>query len=830
MAQAPVNPESYDASDITVLEGLEAVRLRPGMYIGSTGPTGLQHLIWEIVDNAVDEAMAGFCEQVDITIHGDGSITVVDNGRGIPVDKHETTGKTGVETVMTTLHAGGKFGGKSYQVSGGLHGVGASVVNALSETTIVEVRRDGKVFRQEYSRGDAQTELESRPQAETDPAGTGTTVTWIPDMEVFEELTYDFNAIASRFREMAYLNQGLGIRFRSEFHDELWPHNEVSYLFDGGVESFVRTMNRRRGAIHDNIVYTREDVEGAQVEVAFQYNESFNENCLSFANCINTIDGGSHVTGFRSALTRVLNDYGRKSKLLKEDAPNLSGEDVREGMLSVISVKLTDPQFEGQTKGRLGNPEVKGAVETVVGRRLSEFLEDHPVDAQKILEKATTAARAREAAKKARDLVLRKNAMDGGSLPGMLADCSEKDPSRSELYIVEGPSAGGSAKQGRDRRFQAVLPLRGKILNVEKARFERMIESDTIRALVTALGCNIGEDYDESKLRYHRVVIMTDADVDGAHIRTLLLTFFFRNLPELIGGGYLYIAQAPLYKASRGRSASWLFSDEELDRWLASRVYSKLSVTSQTDEGVSFKGGPLGGIMSPVRDFAEAVAALRTLGLSDAVTLRLLTDPELRNLDFRPPAPEPPAPTEPVQPTMFDEGPPSDETDPESPESPEFEDLGESTEPVEPPAPLPDITFDIDGYTLTRAIYEHPVLNTARRLFPRVQKVVDNSPYGIAREEDEIARDVAWNDLVTTLEENADRGNVAIQRYKGLGEMNADQLWETTMDPGERVMLRVTADDAIRADELFRTLMGDDVEPRRDFIRTHALEVKNLDV
>jgi DNA gyrase subunit B len=578
-------------------------------------------------------------------------------------------------------------------------------------------------------------------------------------------------------------------------------------------------MNRKRGAIHDNIVYTQENVDGAQVEVAFQYNESFVENCLSFANCINTIDGGSHVTGFRSALTRVLNDYGRKSKLLKEDAANLSGEDVREGMLSVISVKLTNPQFEGQTKGRLGNPEVKGAVETVVGRRLAEFLEDNPMDAQKILEKATTAARAREAAKKARDLVLRKNAMDGGSLPGMLADCSEKDPANSELYIVEGPSAGGSAKQGRDRRFQAVLPLRGKILNVEKARFERMIESDTIRSLVTALGCNIGEDYDASKLRYHRVVIMTDADVDGAHIRTLLLTFFFRNLPELIGGGYLYIAQAPLYKASRGRSASWLFSDEELDRWLASRVYSKLSVTSQTDDEVNFKGGPLGGIMSPVRDFADTIAALRTIGLSEEVTLRLLTDPELQNLSFRPPMPETP---EPVQPTMFDE--PASE-DAESESVPE-----DAGEPVEPPPPAPDITFDIDGFTLSRAIYEHPTLNSARRLFPRVQKIVENSPYGIAREEDEIARDVDWNDLVTTLEENADRGNVAIQRYKGLGEMNADQLWETTMDPAERVMLRVTADDAIQADDLFRTLMGDDVEPRRDFIRTHALEVKNLDV
>ncbi|MCH7642264.1 MAG: DNA gyrase subunit B, partial [Chloroflexi bacterium] len=442
-----------------------------------------------------------------------------------------------------------------------------------------------------------------------------------------------------------------------------------------------------------------------------------------------------------------------------------------------------------------------------------------PIDAQKILEKATTAARAREAAKKARDLVLRKNAMDGGSLPGTLADCSEKDPAKSELYIVEGPSAGGSAKQGRDRWFQAVLPLRGKILNVEKARFERMIESETIRMLITALGCGIGEDYNQSKLRYHRVVIMTDADVDGAHIRTLLLTFFFRNLPELITSGYLYIAQAPLYRASRGRSASWLFSDDELDKWLASRVYSKLSVTSQTDDQVSFRGGPLGGILSPVRDFGVAVAALRTLGVSEAVTLRLLSDPDLQHLDFRPPAPDP------VQPTMFADDASTDGTGPDSESGVDI-----TAEPIETPPPAPDITFDIDGYTLTRAIYEHPVMNTARRLYPKVQKIVENSPYGIAREEDEIARDVLWSDLVTTLEENADRGNVSIQRYKGLGEMNADQLWETTMDPAERVMLRVTADDLIQADELFRTLMGDDVGPRRDFIRTHALEVRNLDI
>ena len=820
MAQSRVEPDSYSSRDITVLEGLEAVRLRPGMYIGSTGPSGLQHLIHEIVDNSVDEAMAGVCDRVEVTIHRDGSITVVDNGRGIPVDQHPTTGTTGVETVMTTLHAGAKFGGKSYQVSGGLHGVGASVVNALSERLVVEVRLNGEVHRQEYSRGKPQSALTARPRTPEDPPESGTTISWLPDPEIFEEITYDYNAIANRFREMAYLNQELTIKFHSDWHEELWPHNEVTYYFDGGVESFVRTMNRSRGAVHDSIVYVRETADTTLVEVAFQYNESFVENCLSFANCINTTDGGSHVTGFRSALTRVLNDFGRKNNLLKEDAPNLSGEDVREGMLSVISVKLTDPQFEGQTKGRLGNPEVKGAVETVVGRRLAEFLEDNPLDARKILDKATTAARAREAAKKARDLVLRKNAMDGGSLPGQLADCSEKDPARSELFVVEGISAGGSAKQARNREFQAVLPLRGKILNVEKARLERMLGSEQIRNLVTALGCNLGEDYDASKLRYHRVVIMTDADVDGAHIRTLLLTFFFRNMAQLIGGGFLYIAQPPLYKASKGRSATWLYSDDALDQWMAQRVYASLRVTSQEDEAVIFKGAPLGRILSPLRAFCDSFASLQTLGIPEKVALKLLQDPEYRALNFRPPAPEPPS----VQPSMLD----AEGLSPAGADS--TVGPNDAAAPAPPPPPLPDLTYDIDGYTLTRQVYEHPVLASARRRYPQVRTIIESSPFAITRGDDEIAGDVPWHELVSTLEQNADRGNVNIQRYKGLGEMNAEQLWETTMDPGSRLMLRVTADDAIRADELFRTLMGDDVAPRRDFIRTHALEVRNLDI
>ena len=809
--------EEYTAADIDVMEGMEAVRLRPGMYIGTTGPAGIQHLIQEVVDNAVDEAMAGFNDTVDVTIHADGSVTVVDNGRGIPIDLHEKTGKSALETVLTTLHAGGKFGGKSYQVSGGLHGVGVSVVNALSQDLHVEVRRDKKVYWQDFKEGKAVTEVDSRPLTPDDPPGTGTSVTWMPDLSIFGEISYDFNAIASRFREMAYLNRSLAITLHSDWHEELWPFNEVNYYFDGGVESMVRALNRRRVPIHDSVMYANGNSDKILVEVAFQYNESFNENSLSFANCINTGDGGSHVTGFRSALTRVLNDYGRKSGLLKDDVGSLSGEDVREGILSIISVKLENPQFEGQTKGRLGNPEVRGAVETIVGKVLTEYLEDNPLDARKILDKSVTASRAREAARKARDLVIRKTAMDGGSLPGKLADCSEKDPSKSEIFIVEGQSAGGSAKQGRDRRFQAILPLRGKILNVEKARPDRMLAHEEIAALVTALGAGLGEDYDQEKLRYHRVIIMTDADVDGAHIRTLLLTFFFRNMPQLIANGNLYIAQPPLFRASRGRSAKWLFAEQELDTWLAQRVYGDIKVTAAASEDEepnhTVIGEKLGAILGPLREYRDALVTLSALGLPEGVAASLISGPEYQNLNFVP------APIPVAQPSLFDDPVPAglDSED------------GEEQEIVEPEPP-PEITYDIDGYTLTRPIYEHQALARARRLHNRVQPLVEAGIIKIIKDDRVISDDVTWQELPVALERAGDRSGVNIQRYKGLGEMNAEQLWETTMDPEHRVLLLVTADDLMVADDIFRTLMGDDVEPRRDFIRTHALEVKNLDV
>ena len=643
----PQNDDQYSASDIQVLEGMEAVRKRPGMYIGSTDQRGLHHLIYEIVDNSVDEFMGGYCSGVKVTIQEDGSVLVTDNGRGIPVDKHPTTGMTALETVMTTLHAGGKFGGKAYAVSGGLHGVGASVVNALSKWVKVSVNRDNKIFRQEYSRGITQTEMTSEQDPNGKTNATGTTIEFMPDTEIFGDLVYDFAVLSNRFKEMAYLNKGLEISFKSDWHASRWPSNEVTYYFDGGISSFVRGLNQKRGVVHEEPIYVEKDFEGTKVEVALQYNDSYSEFVYAFANCINTEDGGTHVTGFRSALTRVLNDFGRKSKLIKENEPNLAGEDTREGITAVISVKLKDPQFEGQTKNKLGNPEARTQVETVLGEALQIFLEDNPKEAKAIIDKCMTSQRAREAARKARELIIRKNAMDGGGLPGKLADCSEKNPELCEIYLVEGDSAGGTAKMGRNRRFQAILPLWGKILNVEKARADKIVEHDAIRSMITAIGAGLDEDFDVEKLRYHRVIIMCDADVDGSHIRTLQLTFFFRHMPELIHHGHLYIAQPPLYKIAVGRKDQYVYSETERE----------------------------------------------------------------------------------------------------------------------------EVLGQLEG-----------------------------------------------------------KRNVNIQRYKGLGEMNSDQLWDTTMNPESRTLLQVSVADAVIADDTFTVLMGDEVAPRRNFIQTHALEVTNLDI
>ncbi|MBI2912034.1 MAG: DNA gyrase subunit B, partial [Chloroflexi bacterium] len=551
------DPVSYTAEDIQVLEGLEAVRRRPSMYIGSTDQRGLHHLVYEIMDNSTDEAMAGYCDRIQLTIHADASVEVTDNGRGIPVDVHSKTGLSALETVMTILHAGGKFGGGGYKVSGGLHGVGASVVNALSEWLRVEVRRDGQVYEQEYQRGIAVGPLRVIGSTEE----TGTTTHFLADRSIFHELDFDFDTLVQRFRETAYLNRGLEISMADRR-----AGRESTFYFEGGIISFVRHLNRRRGPLHPRPFFVRKQVDDLHVEVALQYNTGYGESVHSFANCINTIDGGTHLTGFRSALTRVVNDYGRRSKLLKDDDANLTGEDVREGLTAIVSVWLQEPQFEGQTKTRLGNADVKGLVETTMAEALNQYLEENPADARRIIEKTLTAARAREAARKARELVIRKGLLEGFTLPGKLADCSERDPSQCELYLVEGDSAGGSAKQGRDRRFQAILPLRGKILNVEKAREDRMLAHEEIRHLITALGAGYREQFDLAKLRYHRIIIMTDADVDGSHIRTLLLTFFFRHMAELIAGEHLYIAQPPLYRVQHGKEVRYAFSDQEKDQ------------------------------------------------------------------------------------------------------------------------------------------------------------------------------------------------------------------------------------------------------------------------
>jgi DNA gyrase subunit B len=626
----------YDVNSIQVLEGLEAVRRRPGMYIGSTDVRGLHHLIYEVVDNAVDEALAGACNEISITIHRDASVTVSDNGRGIPVDVHAKTGLSGLETVMTRLHAGGKFGGNGYKVASGLHGVGVSAVNALSEWLRAETVRNGHLYVQEYAAGVPRT-----PVTDLGPTDRlGTTITFLPDRTIFDSLDYNADTLAQRFREMAYLTKCLMIHFVDERSDR-----EQSFYFEGGILSFVRHLNKTREVLHPRPIYIERQIGDTTVEVALQYHTGYAESVFSFANNINTVDGGTHLTGFRTALTRTINDYARKNGYLKENDENLTGDDVREGLTAIISVKLVEPQFESQTKSKLGNGEVKAQVETVVADGVRTFLEENPSEAKKILEKCLMTQRARRAAQMARETVTRKNALENTTLPGKLADCTERDPSRCELYLVEGDSAGGSAKQGRDRRFQAVLPLRGKILNVEKAREDKMLAHEEIRALITALGAGIGSTFKLEKLRYHRIILMTDADVDGSHIRTLLLTFFFRFMEPVITNGHLYIAQPPLYRISAGKEHYWVYSDREREEVLA-----------------KLKG------KSPV-----------------------------------------------------------------------------------------------------------------------------------------------------------------VQRYKGLGEMNPEQLWETTMDPARRTILKVSIEDAVQADEIFEMLMGDAVPPRRRFIQSHAKEVKNLD-
>ncbi len=799
MISPTVNHE-YTAEDIQVLGGREAVRLRPGMYIGSTDQRGLQHLVYEITYNSIDEAMAGCCTRIVVTIQKDNSVKVEDNGRGIPVEIHPATGKSALETVLTVLHAGAKFGGQTYKVSGGLHGVGASVVNALSSWLRVNVRRDGKIYQQEYRQGIPQGEVTVVGEA----SDTGTTVTFLPDEEIFGKATYDFNALIERLREMAYLNKGLEICLKDERKD-----TEGTFYFDGGIVSFIRHLNRNRVVCHPQPIYISKTVNDTVVEAALQYNDGFAESIFSFANCVNTMDGGTHITGFRTALTRVINDYAHKKDLLKEDEPSLTGEDVREGLTAIISIKLAEPQFEGQTKAKLGNPEIKGVVEGVVGESLALYFEEHPDDSKKIVEKCLLAAKAREAARKARDLIIKKNSLFFGTLPGKLADCSEKDPSKRELYLVEGESAGGSAKQGRNPHFQAILPLQGKILNVEKAPLDKMLSHVEIRAIITALGAGIDTEFDLSKLRYHQVILMSDADVDGSHIRTLLLTFFFRHMPELIANKHLYIAQPPLYRVTEGKTSEWLYSDEDMKQYPGRRAFRDISVQSQDGAIKNLTGAMLHDLLNSLKDLQEGLSKFEEKGIPIEVSEILLQkDEPWYRLAF-------------MEKENMQELVRWFETLNFAAKSCSDETTGEYWIEVD----LKDKKIKLE-----KQLFEDQVIRKCFVAYSRTKGLVEKESYIVHKKGKEIGKDIPWHQLADLLEKHSDKSGMTVQRYKGLGEMSAEQLWDTTMNPDTRTLLTVNVDDAAKSDQIFHILMGEEVPPRKAFIQAHAKSVRNLDI
>ena len=792
--------KNYGAESIQVLEGLEAVRKRPAMYIGSTSVNGLHHLVYEVVDNAIDEALAGHCDEVLVVIHEDCSVTVEDNGRGIPVEMHKQQNKSAAEVVMTVLHAGGKFdddGEGAYKVSGGLHGVGVSVVNALSSRLDLVIRREGQVHRQSYERGIPLEPLKT----DGETIKRGTKITFWPDEEIFDTSDFSFSTLSQRLRELAFLNAGVKIKIvddRSEKSNE--------FIYEGGIRSFVEYLNRAKSPLHPQPIYFHGEKGGAEIEIAIQYNDGYDEKIFSFANNINTHEGGTHLSGFRGALTRTMNTYASANNLLKNVKVAISGDDMREGIAAVISVKLSDPQFEGQTKTKLGNSEVKGYVETLMNDQLATFLEENPQVAKKILEKGIEAARAREAARKARDLTRRKGALDGLSLPGKLADCQEKDPALCEIYLVEGDSAGGSAKQGRERRYQAILPLKGKILNVEKARFDKLLTSNEIRTLITAMGTGIGkDDFDVAKLRYHRIIIMTDADVDGSHIRTLLLTFFFRQMPEIVERGHLYIAQPPLYKAKRGKRELYLKDDDALLDYLLETGTEGINLEMENGNKV-LRGKQIIPTLRNILDYNQHFEKIVNRGVS-AEILKIFVKGKIKN-------------------GYADKA--------------NLEPLAEQLRAQEPNAKFevlenPDrilVTFGnlharIDRQTVEiLSSHEYKLLLQSYR---QVEDICLTEPSFLVAEGKENIEISDRQELLDTFLARAKKGQY-IQRYKGLGEMNPDQLWETTMDPDKRVLLQVTIEDAVRADEIFTVLMGDQVEPRREFIEQNALNVANLDV
>jgi len=799
------DPASYDAQDITVLEGLEAVRKRPGMYIGSTGVLGLHHLVYEVVDNSVDEALAGFCSEVSVTIHPDNSVTVIDNGRGIPVAVMEKEGRPAVEVVLTVLHSGGKFGvGGGYKVSGGLHGVGVSVVNALSERLAVEIRRDGHVYSQEYSRGVPQAPLHEGEQL-AKGAATGTSVMFLPDADVFETLDFDFHTLEERLRETAFLTRGLKI----SIVDEHAEGHSASFQYDGGIEDFVSYLNENKDTVHRKVVFFSGESEEGAAEVAMQWNSSYQESIHSFANNINTSEGGSHLSGFRSALTRTLNKYARDHGLLKEKEDNLSGEDVREGLTAVISVKLRDPQFEGQTKTKLGNPGMAGFVESIVNSGLGEFLEENPSEARAVIMKSVQAQRAREAARKARDLTRRKSALENSTLPGKLADCSIKDPSLAELFVVEGDSAGGSAKQGRDRETQAVLPLRGKILNVEKSRIDKVLQNTEIQALITAIGTGVRDEFNIENARYHKIVVMTDADVDGAHIRTLVLTLLFREMEELIKEGYVYIAKPPLYKLKQGSRERYIEKDSELEEILLSDKWEKLEVFDRHGAQFKLTEARWQRLRRLIKQYEGWSSALRAGHGHDVV--QFLEESSLLG--------EQTLSAEAAVALLERAG---ADGDTHATELLESDPLELRVRAVEAKSGFARV------HRIKRSLFDAPEYTQLARVHAQLVELAGTPPFevrlGDAREEAP-----TFEALHLAVLAVAQRG-VKLQRFKGLGEMNAEQLGETTMAPATRTLAQVTLEDAAAADRIFSMLMGDQVEPRRAFIEDNARAVANLDV
>jgi len=805
----------YSADNIRVLEGLEAVRIRPGMYIGSTSQRGLHHCIYEIVDNSIDESLAGFCTDIHVTIHKDNSVTVEDNGRGIPVDIKPDSGKSALEIVHTVLHAGGKFGDGGYKVSGGLHGVGASVVNALSEKYIVEVSRQGYVWRQEYMRGEPLAPVEKGEPTDK----TGTKTTWWPDPEIFTETTeIDCDVIANRLREMAFLNKGLKIIFSRHDSEEV-----ETFHYEGGIGSYVEFLNKNKNVLHEKPIYIDKVVGDLQVEVAMQYTESYTESVLSFANNINTHSGGTHLTGFRNSITRVLNDYARKNNILKESEQNLSGEDVREGLTAIVSVKIPNPEFEGQTKEKLGSQEAMGAVQDAVRDKLQEWLEFNPKIAKMIIEKTLQAQRAREAARKARELTRRKTVLENSTLPGKLADCSNREPEKCEIFLVEGDSAGGSAKQGRNRMFQAILPLRGKILNVEKARLDRIYGNNEIQSMVQAFGIKISRNEEEveiDKLRYHKIIIMTDADVDGAHIRTLMLTFFFRYARPLIENGYVYIAQPPLFKVTQGKTSEYLFNEHVLDKMLKERGIKNLSLSDKNKKNVK-TGDEL---LELIKNMSEFYRSYNNpiLNLYPAVFLRGLVRSEIKLEDF--------------------------DSQARMNEVCDYLnhyliDHAKNYNIQEAENYKVEVKYNPENAKYSFILHlneeEHVILNQniiksseykkLKASYPLIRDFLIEESNGLLLETDTEKHEIdSFEKLQKIIDDRGQKG-LQIQRFKGLGEMMPQQLWETTMDPATRTLLKVNIEDAMLCDQLFDVLMGDKVEPRRDFIETNAVYATNID-